>query len=52
MFRKAALLLASPLLLIAACADEGDGETQVKTGEAAVSALQAAPDALADTNTA
>jgi hypothetical protein len=52
MFRKAALLLAPPLLLVAACADEGDGETQVMTGEAAVSALQAAPDALADADTA
>jgi len=52
MFRKAALLVASPLLLVAACATEGEGETQVRTGAAAVSALQAAPDAVADAGTA
>ena len=52
MLRKAALLLAPPLLVMAACAAEGDPEAEVKTGDAAVSALQAAPDAVADAGTA
>jgi hypothetical protein len=46
MVRKLALALAAPLLLVAAaCADEAD--QQVLTGDAAVAALRAAPDAAA-----
>jgi hypothetical protein len=53
MFRKIALVLAAPLLLIAACANEADEQgVQVKTGDAAVSALRAAPDAVAEAGTA
>ena len=53
MFRKAAALLAAPLLLITACADEADdGALEVRTGDAAVSALRSAPDAVADAGTA
>jgi len=53
MFRKVALVLAAPLLLTAACAKEGDdGAVDVKTGDAAVSALRAAPDAVAEAGTA
>jgi hypothetical protein len=53
MFQKVALVLAAPLLLVAACADEADQEgLQVKTGGAAVSALRAAPDAVAEAGTA
>ena len=54
MFRKAALVLAAPLLVVAACAQEGDGEAavEVRTGAAAVSALRAAPDAVAEAGTA
>ena len=51
MFRKVTLLVATSLL-VAACATEGDGEAvQVETGAAAVSVLQAAPDAVADAGT-
>jgi hypothetical protein len=50
MFRKVALVLAAPLLLVSSCAKEGDAE--VLTGAAAVSALRAAPDAVADAGTA
>jgi hypothetical protein len=50
MFRKVALVLAAPLLLVSSCAKEGDAE--VLTGDAAVSALRAAPDAVADAGTA
>ncbi len=53
MSRKLALVLSAPLLLTAACADEADeGSLEVRTGEAAVSALRAAPDAVADAGTA
>jgi hypothetical protein len=53
MFGKVALLVATPLLLVAACASEGDGDAvQVETGEAAVSALRSAPDAAAEAGTA
>ena len=53
MLRKAASLLAAPLLLVAACAEEADdGALEVRTGDAAVSALRAAPDAVADAGTA
>jgi hypothetical protein len=53
MFRKVALVLASPLLLVTACAKEGDqGAVEVKTGAAAISALRAAPDAVAEAGTA
>jgi hypothetical protein len=47
MVRKLILALAAPLLLAGACANQAD-ETQVLTGAAAVSALQAAPDAAAE----
>lgn len=50
MFRKVVLVLAAPLLLVSSCAKEGDAE--VLTGDAAVSALRAAPDAVADAGTA
>ena len=50
MFRKLALVLAAPSLLVAACASEGGQE--VRTGAAAVSALRAAPDAVAEAGTA
>jgi hypothetical protein len=50
MFRKLALVLAAPLLLVSSCAKEGDAE--VLTGAAAVSALRAAPEAVADAGTA
>ena len=53
MFRKIALVLSAPLLLVTACAKEGEeGSVEVKTGDAAVSALRAAPDAVADAGTA
>ena len=54
MIRKLTLALAAPLLLVTACAEEGDGEgaVEVKTGDAAVSALRAAPDAVAEAGTA
>ncbi len=54
MFRKVALVLAAPLLVVTACAQEGDGEAavEVKTGAAAVSALRAAPDAVAEAGAA
>jgi len=51
MFRKLAALAAVPLL-VAACADEADSALEVKTGDAAVSALRAAPEAVADAGTA
>jgi hypothetical protein len=52
MFRKV-VLLAAPLLLVAACAKEADGgAVQVMTGDAAVGALRSAPDAAADAGTA
>ncbi len=54
MSRTSALVLAAPLLLVAACAKEADhaeGAVEVRTGAAAVSALQAAPDAVADAGT-
>jgi hypothetical protein len=52
MFRKIAVLVSTPLLLAAACASEGDGDAvQVNTAEAAISSLQAAPDAVADAGT-
>jgi hypothetical protein len=47
MVRKLILALAAPLLLAGACANQAD-ETQVLTGAAAVSALQAAPDAAVE----
>jgi hypothetical protein len=51
MFRKVTLLVATSLLVVA-CATEGDGDAvQVRTGDAAVGALQAAPDAIADAGT-
>ena len=53
MFRKIGLLVATPLLLVAACADEGDtGGVQVKTGDAALSTLRGAPEAAAEAGTA
>jgi hypothetical protein len=53
MFRKLVLLVATALLVAAACADEGDaGAVQVKTGDAAVSALRSAPGAAAEAGTA
>ena len=52
MFRKIAALVA-PLLLFAACANEGEpGAIEVSTGDAAVSALRSAPDAAAEAGTA
>ncbi len=52
MFRKVALVIAAPLLLVASCAKEADRAVEVKTGAAAVSALRATPDAVADAGTA
>jgi hypothetical protein len=53
MFRRAAGLLAAPLLLITACANEADeGAIEVRTGAEAVSALRSAPDAVTDAGTA
>jgi len=52
MFRKLAVLAVVPLL-VAACAKEADdGAVQVKTGDAAATALRAAPSAVADAGTA
>lgn len=52
MFRKVALVLVAPLLAATACAGEADqAAVEVKTGAAAVSALRAAPDAVADVGT-
>ena len=47
MFRKAALALVAPLLVAGACATRADQSQEVLTGEAAVAALRAAPDAAA-----
>lgn len=47
MFPKLAPALVAPLLLLGACAKEADG-TRVLTGDAAVAALRAAPDAAAE----
>ncbi len=53
MLRKIVPALVAPLLLVAACASEGDeGAVEVKTGAEAVSALRAAPDAAAEAGTA
>ncbi len=53
MIRKIALVVSAPLLLVAACAKESDESgVEVKTGDAAVSALRAAPDAVAEAGTA
>ncbi len=52
MLRKIAPVLAAPLLLVVGCAQEGEGAVEVKTGAAAVSALRAAPDAVAEAGTA
>ena len=53
MFRKVLAAAGVSLLLVAACADEGEpGALEVKTGAAAVSALQGAPDAVAAAGTA
>jgi hypothetical protein len=53
MFRKVLAAGAVSLLFVAACADEGDpGALEVRTGAAAVSALQGAPDAVADAGSA
>jgi hypothetical protein len=53
MLRKLAAMVAPPLLLFAACAEEGDpGALEVKTGPAAASALRAAPESVADAGTA
>ncbi len=51
MFRKLAPALVASLLLLGACAKEADG-TQVLTGDAAVVALRAAPDAAAEAGSA
>lgn len=47
MFRKAALVLVAPLFAAGACATQADPSHQVLTGDAAVAALRAAPDAAA-----
>jgi hypothetical protein len=53
MLRKLAAMVAPPLLLLAACAEEGDpGALEVKTGDAAVAALRSAPESVADAGTA
>jgi len=52
MFRKMVVLAAMPLLIATACANEADqGAVEVRTGAAAVSALRAAPDAVAEAGT-
>jgi hypothetical protein len=53
MLRKLAAMVAPPLLLLTACAEEGDpGALEVKTGDAAVAALRSAPESVADAGTA
>lgn len=53
MFRKLAPALVAPLLLVTACASEGDeGAVEVQTGVVAIEALRAAPDAAAEAGTA
>jgi hypothetical protein len=53
MNRTLTLALAAPLLLVtASCASEADSAIEVRTGAAAVQALQAAPDAVTAAGTA
>ena len=53
MSRTLALVLSAPLLAVTGCATQADdAAVEVKTGDAAVTALQAAPDALAEAGTA
>lgn len=53
MFRKLAPALVAPLLLVIACASQGDeGAVELKTGAVAIEALRSAPDAAAEAGTA